>query len=264
MAFGTTRYHFRRQPKAFFLIQANNVPTLTIRKHFRLQIAEAGVRRGGAVGEVTDGQSRPVRGRGHGRKVRGRRSVRSGEAAPNVADAGPTREALVQEHLNNISNDDLKRMVMRIYHRQPSIILDIIDVRDAGNGSPEIPPNREVPSWCKCSFCREMPNEIEKVCCKQTPVNCHSQLREFNTVVLDELVLEVARRMREDLMIDPHDDNFNRGNRHAAYRQYVLWIHGYLGAGNRRVIPSCVVWKIREKYPDPVGQYVGFEPGRLG
>jgi hypothetical protein len=43
-----------------------------------------------------------------------------------------------------------------------------------------------------------------------------------------------------------------------------LWRHGYLGTGNMRVVPNCCVWRIRRTYSDPLGQYVGFMPGRLG
>jgi hypothetical protein len=75
---------------------------------------------------------------------------------------------------------------------------------------------------------------------------------------------EVVARHRDDILAQPPDQDYNRDRRHTAYRQYILWRHGYLGAGNRRVVPNCCVWRIRGKYPDPLGQYVGFMPGRLG
>jgi hypothetical protein len=49
-----------------------------------------------------------------------------------------------------------------------------------------------------------------------------------------------------------------------VYIQYILWWHGYLTTGNRRVVPSCCAWWIRGTFPDPLGQYVGFMPRRLG
>ena len=97
-----------------------------------------------------------------------------------------------------------------------------------------------------------------------TFINANSILQDFDTIVLDDLVLEVARRYREDMFGLQPDNDFNKCNRHATRRQYVLWIHGHLGAGNRRTIPSCCVLRIRDKYPDPLGHYVVFINGRLG
>ena len=54
----------------------------------------------------------------------------------------------------------------------------------------------------------------------------------------------------------------SRSLRLAAYRQYTCWVHGYLGRGDRRVIPPCVVTAIREAFPDPSQQYKGFEDAR--
>ena len=53
----------------------------------------------------------------------------------------------------------------------------------------------------------------------------------------------------------------NKSYRFFAYTQYIHMRYGILGKGKRRVIPSCMVLAIREAYPDPKGEYHGFEEG---
>ena len=43
----------------------------------------------------------------------------------------------------------------------------------------------------------------------------------FDLVVIDEVVL-VAQRYRQDVLAAGHNDDFNRGKRHAAYMQFIL------------------------------------------
>lgn len=50
-------------------------------------------------------------------------------------------------------------------------------------------------------------------------------------------------------------------SRLTAYRQFVSWMFRgeKLGKGKRVVIPACVVRKIRLTFPEPDGQYTGFQ-----
>lgn len=129
------------------------------------------------------------------------------------------------------------------------------------SGNPQNPDLEDDPmvggvvDCCVCGRCRPMPQEIENKCCNLK--KCITLSSRFTKLCLDPDVLELCIRNTSDIRND-REDNSTRAFRKAAYRQFILAHHGRLGKGNRRVCPSCVVLKIRERFPSITGVYMGY------
>ncbi len=98
-------------------------------------------------------------------------------------------------------------------------------------------------SWCVCGQCKEMYKKEDRVCCKNNLKNHKHPL--FKNHVLIEHNLEPAMQSNADFLAYRFDPSNNACWRYTAYRQYIILVWGKLGRQNRRVIPSCVVWRIR-------------------
>lgn len=132
--------------------------------------------------------------------------------------------------------------------------------------------------WCSCgNICRSMTCDEESRCCHEnnhvrivkTPdYNCVTQNPSFNRLILDRELLSMVRhglalktksqRKRRLLIADVPQ---NRTWRYAAYKQFTSWINSWttIGFKNRIVLPSCVIWKIRDEFPEEDGNYTGFK-----
>ena len=104
-----------------------------------------------------------------------------------------------------------------------------------------------------------MSQEIENKCCKLK--KCITLSSRFTKLCLDLDVLELCIKNSSDIRND-REDSSTRAFRKAAYKQFILARYGRLGKGNRRVCPSCVVTKIRERYPSITGIYMGYKEHR--
>ena len=124
-----------------------------------------------------------------------------------------------------------------------------------GSGGSQPPQGEPTPDWCKCRHCQLMSQEIENKCCGLR--KCITTSRPFQKLCLDLEVLELCIRNRADIRND-REDTSTSSFRKAVYRQFILERYGYLGKGNRKVAPSCVVIRVRRKYPSATGIYMGF------
>ncbi|XP_048102793.1 P2X purinoceptor 7-like [Alosa alosa] len=164
------------------------------------------------------------------------------------------------ELIEKMSELQLRKLAGQLFARQPGLVFDALSsINDSVR-----PPSESLPvGWCRCGNCREMATDAERKCCGQRPALCISQTPHFSLYCLEDGYLRLHRQYRDDVLVfdearEPGEDN--REYRYAAYRQFIFWQHGALGRGNRRSIPSCCIWRIRDKYPDPHGQYTGFLP----
>ena len=111
-------------------------------------------------------------------------------------------------------------------------------------------------SWCICRKCRPMTLDSYNKCCRQR--DCVTNSSAFDNLVIDRDTLNIAIVHRIDFFVSLPDYS-PASYRKAAYRQYIIWKYGHLGSKNCRVVPSCVTWAIRDKYPAPDGNYMGYK-----
>ncbi|XP_077862827.1 P2X purinoceptor 7-like, partial [Saccoglossus kowalevskii] len=149
------------------------------------------------------------------------------------------------------------KILMQMVDNQPSLVFNLVEERSAQLEGYHPSSSTNNPEWCICRNCRQMPTQAERRCCGRLPESCISGLPDFQLLILNEAVLALASTYRRDILAVDDGDDLNRSNRHAAYRQFIM-----LGAGNRRIIPSCCIWGIRDKYTDEFGQYTGILPSR--
>lgn len=113
-----------------------------------------------------------------------------------------------------------------------------------------------------------MPTAKENKCCRHTNVvdgkieeldlECITEHEGFIVNCLNHYVLETSYyeyiqdngRLEEGQFI-------HELYRYLAYRRFVRWIYHRLGKKNRRILPSCVVNKIRQTFPSQ--NYCGFK-----
>ena len=146
--------------------------------------------------------------------------------------------------------------------------------------------------FCGCGNCIRMKNLHECICCKseilpliQLKIGSEPELRCFNedgsggreviklkgkcvteyptfkNIIKDpELIkMHLIRMSHQSSKCFPHEPVQDSKFRYGAYRMVTLWIHGVLGRENRKVLPSCIVNKIRTLYPDCDVNYTGFK-----
>ncbi|KAH7931628.1 hypothetical protein HPB49_026334 [Dermacentor silvarum] len=111
---------------------------------------------------------------------------------------------------------------------------------------------------CECGHCQVLPNfrELECVCCREMgapltvaqPQGCISEHPDFNVLFLNIAVLRVAY-LELRSWGNTMDDEMHKRYRYTAYRQFVRWLWGRLRKGERFVLPSCAVAKIRAAFP---------------
>ena len=70
-----------------------------------------------------------------------------------------------QAEVDSMSVNELRHLCLSMVERHPAVVFDILRPQQQQPGGYHPPPGANVPDWCTCQKCREIPTQIEKQCC---------------------------------------------------------------------------------------------------
>ncbi|KAL1417808.1 hypothetical protein MTO96_006065 [Rhipicephalus appendiculatus] len=85
--------------------------------------------------------------------------------------------------------------------------------------------------------------------------DCITRHVNFHSICFNPGVPEAAYYAFDELDV-PIEGEIHKKYRFVAYRLFIKWIWGRLGAHNRVELPACIVARVRHEFPS--ASYVGF------
>lgn len=154
-----------------------------------------------------------------------------------------------------MGNNEVRERLKAATLAEPNFIRPFLigQQRDAG----QVPRgSTSNPVWCTCGRCQIFDDPRMNICCRQS--QCITSKAEFRNLCLRHDVLEIANILNWSYRTN-QDPSFSCSTfRNQAYRNFILWQHGRLGAGRRIPVPACVCRTVRQRFPEPSGQYTGY------
>ena len=160
--------------------------------------------------------------------------------------------------MKSLCREDLEEIIIETTNQGRGSLDHVKDALTAAKNEIRQPSNGPdgSPEWCKCAHCQEMETIIENKCCGFK--KCVTTYRLFGKCCFDKDCLMLSIKAWVDMRADEHNLESNNYGK-AEYQQFTLWKYGRLGKGNRRVLPSCVVWAVRREYHSRDGVYMGYK-----
>jgi len=139
------------------------------------------------------------------------------------------KSCFMKEFLMGITLEQCHQLVIEAYSNTGGLEMAkaILTVDPSSNNQPPQGCN-----WCICGRCRVMPTAIENKCCRKRV--CITTTESFHSIVLDTTILSVALVSRGDDIVE-RVTYTPASYRKTAYRQFIMWEHGFLGRSVRRV-----------------------------
>lgn len=163
----------------------------------------------------------------------------------------------MQAVVDRMSEGELRRCLRAAAIAEPEVMRNFIIgqhrvepvIGDPGSSNSNVP-------GCSCGKCIVFTDPRMNICCGQRP--CITSKTEFKNLCLRHDVLEVANILNWSYQFNQEPSFRNSTFRNQAYRNFILWQHGRLGARRRVPVPSCVCKTVRDRFPESNGLYRGY------